>query len=137
MHLSLINGYPHEWLNNHLTDVLGVLLEDKDTEHGRAIVKPLLAPPVWSINENGDAEAWIELPGTKTDDIEITSENNKLSVSAIKKIGKQQQKFNKTWSFDSCYDLQATSATLQDGVLNLVVKKQPGKEKRKIDVTWR
>lgn len=108
------------------------------------------------VRENGDhllVEA--ELPGFKKDEIDITLENQTLTVTAQRKPeqpaaqseeGKQLQsayllrerrhtRFQRSFTLPDTIDDQTVSAKLEDGILTLTLNKRPETKPRKIPVS--
>ena len=113
-----------------------------------------LAPYGVDVREDGDhliVDA--ELPGFKKEDVDITLENQTLTISAQKKLdqpaqpqeGKQQQayllrerrytRFQRSFTLPDTVDEQSVNAKLQDGVLTITLNKRPETKPRKIQVS--
>ena len=114
-----------------------------------------LAPYGVDVREDGDhlvVEA--ELPGFKKEDVDITMENQTLTITAQKKMeqpapqgeqGKQQQayllrerrytRFQRSFTLPDTVDEQTVDAKLQDGVLTITLNKRPETKPRKIQVS--
>jgi HSP20 family protein len=119
-----------------------------------------LAPYGVDVRENGDhlvVEA--ELPGFKKDDVDITLENQTLTITAQKREetpapqqaggqqGKQQDRgnyllrerrysrFQRSFTLPDTVDDQSVDAKLQDGVLTITLNKRPETKPRKIQVS--
>ena len=112
-----------------------------------------LAPYGVDVREDGDhlvVEA--ELPGFKKEDVDITLENQTLTIVAQKKMEKsgqpdekQQQayllrerrytRFQRSFTLPDTVDEQTVDAKLNDGVLTITLNKRPETKPRKIQVS--
>lgn len=115
-----------------------------------------LAPYGVDVRENGDhllVEA--ELPGFKKDEVDITLENQTLTITAHRKVeqpagpqegNKQPQggyllrerrytRFQRSFSLPDSIDDQTVNAKLEDGVLTVTLNKRPETKPRKIAVS--
>jgi HSP20 family molecular chaperone IbpA len=86
------------------------------------------------IKTDNGMEVYIELPGTKKKDLNVTIENKRLTVSAEKSIGSRKSSFKRSWTIPPVYDVETLQATLADGVLKLVLEKRPEAKEKKIEV---
>jgi HSP20 family protein len=108
-----------------------------------------LAPYGVDVREDGDhiyVEA--ELPGFKKDDVDITLENNTLTISAERqseqKQGEQKgdwllrernySRFVRSFNLPPTVDEQSVNAKLADGVLTITLNKREETKPRKINV---
>ena len=107
-----------------------------------------LAPYAVDVREDGDhiyVEA--ELPGFKKEEVDITCENQTLTISAEHKEEQKEQKsdgwllnerryarFLRSFTLPPTVDVQKVDAKLQDGVLKLVLNKREETKPRKIQV---
>lgn len=115
-----------------------------------------LAPYGVDVREDGDhlvVEA--ELPGFTKNDVDITLENQTLTITAERKFepqqkgeGKQQQqqggyllrerrytRFQRSFTLPDTVDDQTVNAKLQDGILTITLNKRPETKPRKIQVS--
>ena len=109
-----------------------------------------LAPYAVDVREDGDhfyVEA--ELPGFKKDDVDITLENQQLTISAERKDEKREQgpkgelllherrynRFVRSFTLPPTVDEQTVNAKLQDGVLLITLNKREETKPRKISVS--
>lgn len=114
-----------------------------------------LAPYGVDVRENGDhlvVEA--ELPGFKKDEVDITLENQTLTITAQRKVeqpapgqeNKQPQggyllrerrytRFQRSFTLPDTIDDQSVHAKLEDGLLTLTLNKRPETKPRKIQVS--
>jgi len=105
-----------------------------------------LAPYAVDVREDGDhfyVEA--ELPGFRKEDVDITLENQTLTISAERKEEKEQKgdhllherrytRFLRSFTLPPTVDEQTVNAKLQDGVLQIVLNKREETKPRKIKV---
>lgn len=89
----------------------------------------------------------VDVPGVKQDDLEITITGNRLQISG-KRDTEHETKTDTAYTFERQYGSFARSFTLpdgadpehakselKDGVLTLVIPKQPGAQAKKIAIT--
>jgi HSP20 family protein len=104
------------------------------------------APPV-DVHEEKDAYVLrAELPGIKREDIEISLEENVLTIKGERRFEKQEEgkryhrversygSFVRYFQLPKMVDAEHVEASLQDGVLSVRVPKQELVKARKIDV---
>lgn len=107
-----------------------------------------LAPYAVDVREDADhfyVEA--ELPGFRKEDVDITMENQQLTISAERKEEKQEGKkgdlllherrysrFLRSFTLPPTVDEQSVNARLQDGVLTVTLNKREETKPRKIQV---
>jgi HSP20 family protein len=86
-----------------------------------------------------------ELPGFKKDDVDITLENQTLTISAERKETQEQkgdyllnerryQRFLRSFTLPPTVDERKVDAKLNDGVLNITLNKREETKPRKIQV---
>jgi len=86
----------------------------------------------------------IELPGVKSEDVDITFEDNALRIKAVRKTEEVERKY---WHNERTYgevarvitlpdtvDPDSIEANLADGVLHLAIAKRPETQPKKISV---
>lgn len=108
-----------------------------------------LAPYAVDVREDAD-HIYVEadLPGYKKDDIEITLENQTLTISAEKHEQKTEEqkgeyllnerrydRFMRSFTLPPTVDEKKVDATLNDGVLSITLNKREETKPRKIQVT--
>jgi len=82
-----------------------------------------------SIDEDGIK---IELPGTKSSDLDISVEGRTLKVTGKSRHGKE---FNYVYTLKSTIDAEGITAKFQDGLLEVLLpKKKPEESVKKIKV---
>jgi HSP20 family protein len=109
-----------------------------------------LAPYGVDVREDGDhiyVEA--ELPGFKKDDVDVTLENQTLTISAHRKSEQQQgngnkgewllrersySRFQRSFTLPPTVDEQSVNAKLTDGILTITLNKREETKPRKISV---
>ena len=108
-----------------------------------------LAPYAVDVREDADhifVEA--ELPGFKKEEVDITLENQVLTIAAERKQAKDEQKkgdvllnerrytrFLRSFTLPPTVDSTAVDAKLNDGVLTLTLNKRPETKPRKVTVS--
>ena len=104
-------------------------------------------PPV-NIEETGDAyEVSAELPGLRPEDVEVTVEQNVLSISGERKWGDEAEnknfhrvergygRFLRTFALPRQVDGDRVQARFQDGVLHVSIPKSEGAKPRRIQIS--
>lgn len=102
--------------------------------------------PAADLVENGDNYTlYIDLPGVDKKDLDLTVENNLLSVKGEKKETKEAKRFfrKETWtgafrrtvSLPAAADPENVRAELKDGVLTVVIGKREEHKPRQIAVS--
>jgi HSP20 family protein len=138
---------PFEVVQRDFDHLLGRLFNGSQTEEGGA----RLAPYGVDIREDQDhfyVEA--ELPGFKKDDVDITLENQTLTISAQRdeqsKSGEEKKgelllherryrRFLRSFTLPPTVDEQTVNAKLNDGVLTISLNKREESKPRKISVS--
>lgn len=135
---------PYDSLQREFNTMLNQFLGPSQGEGGHR-----LAPYAVDVREDADhfyVEA--ELPGFRKDDIDLTLENQTLTISAERKEEKQQKgekgemllherrydRFLRSFTLPPTVDEQSVNAKLQDGVLTVVLNKREETKPRKIQV---
>lgn len=102
--------------------------------------------PATDIVEGEDGvELVIDLPDADESSLEVTSEQNRLSVTAnrrqrttegrtVRYQGRPQGRFARTFSVPNSFDLAHVAAAYENGVLTLSVPRAASAQPRKIDV---
>jgi HSP20 family protein len=136
---------PFDVVQRDFDHLLGRLFNGSATADGGA----RLAPYGVDIREDQDhfyVEA--ELPGFKKEDIDITLENQTLSISAERREENKQEKpgelllnerrysrFLRSFTLPPTVDEQSVNAKLADGVLTVTLNKREETKPRKISVS--
>jgi len=137
---------PYETVQREFDNMLGRWLGGNTGNDGGQ----RLAPYAVDVREDGDhfyVEA--ELPGFKKDDVDITLENQQLTISAERKDEKREQgpkgelllherrynRFVRSFTLPPTVDEQTVNAKLQDGVLLITLNKREETKPRKISVS--
>jgi HSP20 family protein len=103
--------------------------------------------PGFDITENKDAYVFKpDVPGVKKEDLEITTTGNRIQISG-KRDTEQEAKTDTVYTYERHYgsftrtftlpdgtDLEHAKSELKDGVLTLVIPKQPGAQTKKIPI---
>lgn len=88
-----------------------------------------------------------ELPGMKKEDINISLENSRLSISGERNFEKEEEgktyhrvetrygSFNRSFQLPDNVDEESISATYQDGLLNITINKSENKVKKQIEIS--
>jgi HSP20 family protein len=97
---------------------------------------------------NGDYKVKAEIPGVKKDDIHVSIEGNRVSISAEVKKEKEEKEGEKVIRSERSYGMASRSFTLadevdqgkvqakySDGVLELTLPKKPGSSRKEISIS--
>lgn len=104
--------------------------------------------PNIDVTENKDSYLFkVDVPGVKKDDLEIMITGNRLQISGKRDIEhetktdtvytyeRQHGNFVRSFTLPDGADLEHAKSELKDGVLTLVIPKQPGAQAKKIAIT--
>ena len=139
-------GDPYEAIQREFDNVLGRFLGGQPAGDGAQ----RLAPYCVDVREDADhfyVEA--ELPGFRKDDIDITLENQQLTISAERKEDPKQNgkkgellhherrytRFLRSFTLPPTVDEQSVNAKLADGVLTITLNKREETKPRRISVS--
>jgi HSP20 family protein len=137
---------PYEAIQREFDSVLGRFLGGQPVTDGGE----RFAPYCVDVREDADhfyVEA--ELPGFKKDDIDITMENQQLTISAERKEEQKQEgkkgdlllherrysRFLRSFTLPPTVDEQTVNAKLADGVLTITLNKREETKPRRISVS--
>jgi HSP20 family protein len=142
---------PFDMIHREFDDVLGRFFGGRQTNGGGQV--PMMGPFGVDIREDAD-HLYVEadLPGFRKEDVEITLENQTLTISAEKKQeyrkdkdaeGKgdwllnerRYQRFLRSFTLPPTVDDQKVDAKLMDGVLRVTLNKREETKPRKIQVS--
>lgn len=88
-----------------------------------------------------------ELPGMKKEDIDISVDNGRLSISGERKFEKEEEgktfhrvetrygSFNRSFQLPDNVDAESVKATYENGILNISIEKAEDKVKKKIEIS--
>jgi HSP20 family protein len=129
---------------------------DMDDVFDRVMMRPVLRegmeiePQIkMDVKEsNGDYKIKAEIPGVKKDDIHVSIEGNRVSISAEVKKEKEVKEGEKVIRSERSYGMASRSFTLADevdqskvqakytdGVLELTLPKKPGSSRKEISIS--
>jgi HSP20 family protein len=136
---------PFESVQREFDSALGRLFTGRGEQDGGAY----LAPYGVDVREDVDhiyVEA--ELPGFNKEDVQVTLENQTLTISAERKQQtrkpekgewllneRRYNRFLRSFTLPPTVDQQSVNAKLQDGVLNITINKREESKPRKIAVS--
>jgi HSP20 family protein len=135
---------PHDAIQREFDNMLGRWLGSGQGDGGER-----LAPYAVDVREDGDHfYVQAELPGFKKEDVDITLENQQLTISAERKEETRQDgpkgelllherrynRFMRSFTLPPTVDEQTVNAKLQDGVLTITLNKREETKPRKINV---
>ncbi len=110
---------------------------------GSAITSRWLAPAaMWE--EEGKFHVEVELPGVKSEDVDITFEENSLRIKAERKAAETERKYwhnervfgevARVVTLPDTVDPESIEASMNDGVLLVSIAKRPETQPKKITV---
>jgi HSP20 family protein len=132
---------PYESVQREFDNMLGRWLGGQQGDGGQR-----LAPYAVDVREDGDHfYVQAELPGFRKEDVDVTLENQQLTISAERKEEKEQKgdlllherrysKFLRSFTLPPTVDEQTVNAKLQDGVLTITLNKREETKPRRISV---
>ena len=117
--------------------------ENRDGD--RAQAEQFVAPPA-SVIEAGDGYTLeVEMPGVNKDGLDISVENNELTITARRSFPavegtlihheSRQEKFRRTFDLDPSIDANKISAKIDQGLVRLTLPKAEHVKPRKIAVS--
>lgn len=71
----------------------------------------------------------VEMPGVSKENLEISFENQYLTIKAKAKIGKNNKKIEKAFTLPENTDKETIEAALKDGILTITMHKNQNKVK--------
>jgi len=89
----------------------------------------------------------VELPGMKKEDIDVSLDNGRLSISGERKFEKEEGgkkfhrvetrygSFNRSFQLPDNVDEESINATYESGILNISIDKSEDKVKKKIEIS--
>lgn len=124
-------------LDRMVDDVMGSML-------GTAVNTRSFTPAI-DIRTGNDALVFAcDVPGVKAEDLDITLENQVLTIKGVRKFDSGQQgqlllgrsygEFSRSFALPDYVDAEKLSANLADGVLTVTIPKQPKAKPRKIQI---
>jgi HSP20 family protein len=136
---------PYDQVQREFDSMLGRFLGQQNGDNGQR-----LAPYAVDVREDADhfyVEA--ELPGFRKDDVDITLENQQLTIAAVRKEEQEQKndkgelllherrynRFLRSFTLPPTVDDQTVNAKLNDGVLVITLNKREETKPRKITVS--
>jgi len=103
--------------------------------------------PAFDVRETPEGYQFqADLPGVKSDDVEISVTGNRLTVTGKRDVEETQQQgnfftaersfgtFSRTFTLPDSADMENIKADLKDGVLTLVLPKRPEMQARRISL---
>ena len=122
-------------------------LEEAQRRLSRAVPSENAAwlPATDIVESSGGVELVIDLPDADESSLEVTSEQNRLNVTANRRArsaegrtvryqGRPQGRFARSFSVPPSFDLAHVTAAYENGVLTLTVPRAASAQPRKIDV---
>ena len=134
-------------LAGQLDRVLGGALAGRDQSEGSDNQSASTwAPPMDVVKNDTEIRIRAELPGLSEEEVEITVENNRLSLKGEKKLENEENaghyrrlesrygSFHRTFGLPNLVDQDAIDANFRNGVLEIVLPKVEAAQPKKIAV---
>ncbi len=123
-------------------------LEEMQRRLGRAVRSDETvswAPPTDVVEDDAGLYLYLDLPDVDEGSLEVTSEQNSLSVKATRRYrktdgqtvhyqGRPKGTFSRVFNVPTSFDLGKVTASYDGGVLSLLVPRSESTKPRKIDV---
>jgi HSP20 family protein len=137
-----MGGDPWDAIHREFDGLLNRVMGGQPENAGR------WAPYGVDVREDGDhliVEA--ELPGFRKEEVDLTLENQTLTISAERKVRSEQQKgeyllnerrynrFQRSFTLPPSIDDRSCDARLEDGILTITLNKREESKPRKIQVS--
>ena|SRR5215469_7184841 len=110
------------------------------------ITSPSFLPPVDILEDDHNINLKAEIPGVKVEDLEVTLENNLLTIAGERKFKDEEEKdnfhrierrygkFTRYFTLPAGVDSANVNATFEDGVLNITLPKREEFKPKKITI---
>lgn len=105
-------------------------------EFGQPLTAPSFLPPVDILEDEHNIVLQAEIPGVKLEDLNITLENNVLTITGDRKFKEEEKKenfhrierrygkFTRSFTLPASVDPQNVNATFENGVLKITLPKR-------------
>lgn len=101
----------------------------RNEEHAKAY-----APKSYLSEIDGVYTLEVELPGVKKEDISINVEANLLKITAVRKRGTEEFKYEREYHLSNEMDAANIKATNENGILTLTLTRKPEAQGRQIQI---
>lgn len=131
----------NELANKRFSDIIDEFFNDAVSTNHDSFV------PSIDISESEDQfMISAELPGMKKDDIDISLENGRLSISGERNFEHEEKgktyhrvetkygSFNRSFQLPDYVDEESINASYNDGLLNITIDKEENKVKKQIEI---
>lgn len=85
-------------------------------------------PRAYKVQGDDRVTLYVELPGCKKDDIQLTIGQNSVKLSAVRTIGDYSGMYEYTYTFTGKYDVSGSDASYENGMLEITVPVATAKE---------
>jgi HSP20 family protein len=105
--------------------------------------------PSFDVKETAEGfQFHADLPGVEEKDLSLTVNGTRLTISGKRERSEKKQgetfyasersfgSFARTFTLPVAADVQATKASLKDGVLEVFVPKKAAEQPKKVEITW-
>jgi HSP20 family protein len=117
--------------------------ENRDGDHVQA--EQFVAPPASVIEADGGYTLEVEMPGVSKDGLDISVENNELTIVGRRSLPavegtlvhheSRSENFRRTFELDPSIDANRISAKIEQGLMTLTLPKAEHVKPRKITVS--
>ncbi|MFH5831509.1 Hsp20/alpha crystallin family protein [Halalkalibaculum sp. DA3122] len=141
MTLIRYNRPNKDLFSKNFSDIMDEFFNDVVNQRNNSFV------PGIDISETDDSfEVSVELPGMEKKDIDISLDNNRLTISGERKFEEEKEgktyhrvetrygSFNRSFQLPDNVDEDSINATYKNGLLNISIKKTEDKVKKQIEI---
>lgn len=141
MTLIRYNRPNKDLFSKNFSDVMDEFFNDVVNQRNNSFV------PGIDISETNDSfEVTVELPGMNKEDIDISLDNSRLTISGERKFEEKEDgktyhrvetrygSFNRSFQLPDNVDEESINATYKNGLLNITIKKTQDKVKKQIEI---
>jgi HSP20 family protein len=92
------------------------------------------SPKSYLSEDNGIYTLEVELPGVKKEDINVSVEANLLRISAVRKRGEDEFKYEREYHLSNEVDSANIKAANENGILTLTLSRKPEAQSKQIAI---
>lgn len=142
MTLTRYNRFGNDVVSKRFSDMMDEFFNDAVSARRESFV------PSIDVSETDDQfHITAELPGMKKEDINISLENGRLSISGERSFEKEEEgktfhrvetqygSFSRSFQLPDNVSEESIEATYEDGLLNIAIDKSEDKVKRQIEIS--
>jgi len=133
---------PNNMMSKRFSDIMDEFFNDAVQNRRDSFV-----PGIDIAETDNQFEISAELPGMKKEDINISLDNGRLSLSGERNIKKEEEgktfhrvetsygSFNRSFQLPDNVDEESIKASYEDGLLNITIDKSADKVKKQIEIS--